>query len=53
MILFFAVQFIVLCLIAWGWATGFESMKNNHPDYDGNDFLNWDKDIDNDKNKDK
>ena len=46
------VLFIVLCIsgiIAWVWVRGIDYMHKNHPDYKGDDFLNWDKDED-DKN---
>ena len=36
-------------LIAWRWVVGIDYMHKNHPDYKGDDFLNWDKDED-DKN---
>jgi hypothetical protein len=26
------------------WANGIENMKENDPDYKGDDFLNWDED---------
>jgi len=29
--------------IAWLWAGGISYMKKNHPDYKGEDFLNWDR----------
>lgn len=29
-------------LIAWSWARGIDYMEKNHPDYKGEDFLNWD-----------
>lgn len=30
--------------IAWLWAGGIEYMKRKHPNYKGEDFLNWDQD---------
>ncbi len=30
--------------IAWLWAGGIDYMKQNQPDYKGEDFLNWDTD---------
>lgn len=27
--------------IAWLWAGGIDYMIKNHPDYKGEDFLNW------------
>ena len=41
-------------LIAWRWAVGIDYMHRNHPDYKGEDFLNWGDDKeenDNDKNQ--
>jgi hypothetical protein len=28
-------------LIAWRWVEGIDYMQKNHPDYKGEDFLNW------------
>jgi hypothetical protein len=28
--------------LAWLWAGGIQYMKENHPDYKGEDFLDWD-----------
>jgi hypothetical protein len=41
-----AIISIVLAsaLIAWRWVIGIDFMKENHPDYKGEDFLNWDED---------
>lgn len=39
-------------LIAWRWVVGIDYMQKNHPDYKGDDFLNWGEDKeenDNDK----
>ena len=40
------VLFIVLLAggIAWIWVRGIDNMQKNHPDYKGEDFLNWDSD---------
>ena len=40
------VLFIVLLAggIAWVWVRGIDNMQKNHPDYKGEDFLNWDND---------
>lgn len=27
--------------LAWLWAGGIDYMMKNHPDYKGEDFLNW------------
>ena len=37
-------SFILAAIIAFFWAKGIENMKNNHPDYKGEDFLDWGKD---------
>ena len=51
------IIFMVLgtALISWSWVRGIDYMKENHPDYKGDDFLstsagrdNWD-DWDDDK----
>lgn len=33
---------IVAGLVAWKWVNNLDFMIENHPDYDGDDFLNWD-----------
>ena len=38
---FFVILFIVL--ISWSWGISIKQMKNKHPNYKGDDFLNWDK----------
>jgi hypothetical protein len=35
---------LALILLSWAWANGIHNMKENHPDYKGEDFLNWDED---------
>lgn len=32
---------IVSAVIATLWVRGIDNMKRNHPDYKGEDFLNW------------
>jgi hypothetical protein len=39
-------------VIAWLWAGGIEYMKKEHPKYKGDDFLNWDKKINNHAGRD-
>ena len=34
--------------LAWLWSGGIDYMKKNHPDYIGEDFLNWTEDEKND-----
>lgn len=39
-------------VIAWRWVVGIDYMQKNHPDYKGEDWLNWNSDKeenDNDK----
>ena len=41
---------ILLCIgiaavISIFWVRGIDYMKSNHPDYKGEDFLNWESDI--------
>ena len=43
MIAFWFFFFIFISLISWAWASGIDEMKEKHPDYKGEDFLNWDK----------
>lgn len=43
MIALFFFMFIFVVLISWAWVSGIDNMKKNHPDYEGEDFLNWDK----------
>lgn len=42
MVLVFTVMFIITALISWMWANGIDKMKNEHPNYKGEDFLDWD-----------
>jgi len=32
---------VVTGLISWLWVRGIDYMHKNHPDYKGEDFLNW------------
>ena len=36
----FFIMFCITAAISWLWVRGINSMKENHPDYDGRDFLN-------------
>lgn len=31
----------LLASLCWLWAGGMDYMKENHPEYKGEDFLNW------------
>ena len=38
----YILMFIVVAIISYFWVRGIDYMKENHPDYKGEDFLNWD-----------
>jgi len=38
------ITLIIVIPIAILWVRGIDNMKKNHPDYKGEDFLNWDDD---------
>jgi hypothetical protein len=40
----FLLIFVVVAIISYLWVRGIDFMKENHPDYKGDDFLNWDED---------
>lgn len=44
---------VVSAVIAWRWVVGIDYMQKNHPNYKGEDFLNWGGDKDNDNDKDQ
>ncbi len=44
----FLLMFIIIAIISWRWVVAIDYMNKNHPDYKGEDFLNWDED---DKNE--
>ena len=35
----FGLMFIIVALISWSWVRGIDYMKENHPDYTGNDLF--------------
>lgn len=39
MIFALTFMFLSVALIAWAWVRGIDDMKENHPDYKGEDFL--------------
>ena len=48
----FELMFIIVAIISWRWVVGIDYMKENHPDYKGEDWLNWNnEDNDDDKNQ--
>jgi len=40
----YLLMVIVVGIISYLWVRGIDYMKENHPDYKGEDFLNWDED---------
>ena len=51
MITVFIVMFVFVAIISYAWVKGIDNMKENHPDYKGEEFLNWDRENDDwDKN---
>ena len=44
----FLLMFVVVAIISYLWVRGIDYMKENHPDYKGEDFLNFDEDDKND-----
>lgn len=36
------IAFGILSVVSFFWVRGISNMKKNHPDYKGEDFLNWD-----------
>jgi len=38
----FIIMLIFVVTISWLWVRGIDNMKKNHPNYKGEDFLNWD-----------
>ena len=45
--MFVVVLFIIAAaaLLSWAWVKGISYMNENHTDYKGEDFLNWDSDV--------
>lgn len=35
-------SFILAAIVSFFWVSGIDYMKENHPDYKGEDFLNYD-----------
>jgi hypothetical protein len=51
---YFIVAIIIIsfsALISFFWVRGIDYMQENHPDYKGEDFLNWGNDEDNENDK--
>ena len=47
------IGLLILGLITWRWVEGIDFMMNNHPDYNGEDFLDWVNDPDNETDKEQ
>ena len=45
MIVIYAITFTLVASLVWLWVGRIDYMKKNHPDYKGEDFLNWDHEI--------
>lgn len=46
----FGIMFVIIAFISWRWVKAIDYMKENHPDYKGEDFLNWGNDKDENDN---
>jgi hypothetical protein len=40
-VIVFGLMFILIGFISWRWVVGIDYMQKNHPNYKGEDFLNW------------
>jgi hypothetical protein len=40
----YLLMFAVISIISYLWVRGIDYMKENHPDYRGEDWLTWDED---------
>jgi hypothetical protein len=45
------IGLLILGLVTWRWVVGIDYMIKNHPDYKGDDFLNWSDDPENENDK--
>lgn len=43
------LMIVVVALISYFWVEEIDYMKENHPDYEGEDWLNWDDNYDSDE----
>lgn len=46
-------SFLFAAIISIFWVRGIDHMQKHHPDYKGEDFLNWGSDDENDSDKDQ
>jgi len=42
MIIAIIISFTIATIVTLFWVDGVDKIKQNHPDYKGEDFLNWD-----------
>ena len=47
------IGLLILGLITWRWVEGIDFMMNNHTDYNGEDFLDWVNDPENETDKEQ
>jgi hypothetical protein len=40
----YLVMFVITAIISYLWVRGIDNMKNQHPDYKGDDFLKLEED---------
>jgi hypothetical protein len=52
-VILFGVMISVIAYISWKWVEGIDYMQENHPDYKGEDFLNWGNDEENEEDKNR
>ena len=45
----FIIIFVITFIISFLWMRGIDNMKRKHPDYKGEDFLDWDKNNEDEK----
>ena len=50
-VILFGVMIIVIGFISWRWVVGIDYMQKNHPNYKGEDFLNWGSGEENEEDK--
>ena len=52
-VIVYGIMFSIIGLIVWLWVKGIDYMQKNHPDYKGDDFLNWRNDSENEDDKNR
>jgi len=51
MLIVTVLMLALIILLAWAWIRGIDDMKDDHPDYKGEDFLDWGDDEEDKDNK--